>query len=965
MDANGVATLSETSSRPISHELLLKEYVSKVREMPRPWLSQPSALLFAMVCAVSRAHGADPNVVYPTDSLFTPEGKSILLSSLDCPMLFQGALGETEQLGEVEQAEPTFPQLIDADADFNKNLIDNSPYMMRNSLIERDLKQFEAQAVARRVMVRLLACAFPLRPALSAVERGMKESELLTFSPFPLEEIYRGRQLQVFTEMVAAQTQPLSNFTGSALPAEEGEQPVEAITERRFYRRVSALTLGRLLSSEDGVRTSRYFDLTDQLLLALLWPPPARRHVRDVWSHPGIRLETTLITPAGRGLVHLYRLNSSDQVWLTGELEKSLYGLRFLQSRSNDLSCLFFFLSEEGWRYSFYPGPMHEQSRKPDKQGTVCLHVSSSLPAGSPAIVFCSNGDIRIAEEIEQQQEENGDDDGYPLFAEHHRLIGPRLSVLRVFPSKAPQGTHPFSSEVLDLDGGRELIIEVDRLKAFLKRRDGASRECYELSLVRSICKSLQTPTSLRRLRLLADGQVAYSVGEVEDSSFEFLPQNILESFVDATTKAVVNRFEDGRVIISYPSPILPAAIIDASVTSSSFIASNSPAASVASSQHSFVLREIFFPDGSSISHDLANNLASLYYGDIGSKRKGADSSDKRERNRNGWPVIEVDLDVDHTSRGHASGMEVPINKGGERVRCRAALRDGSAVFIKYDTRLTAVANGSIHLVTRDRFAVVALDNGQVTFRPATAWDRTAEQVFRKDCALDGAEVSQKAPTSPLRTTKKKTNSFGDPAVSTSMTTVARADATSSALAAGIASAKSRRATKRSTSTPSPPSPPPPLTFALNDPLPAPERDAVFSAHLLSGHCSLQDAEHNYFEADLASTRRHKASLAKEDNQQSKGDKEEPFYVRVVLSGEVEGLKPPAVIRNPKSPRLFIVNRDGSALEAASQQAIALMEHRAGVVKATVPGSATRHYLVGRWDGQLSLFVLDPTMMIC
>lgn len=729
MDANGAAIFSETSSPPISHEMLFKEYISTVREIPRPWLSQPSALLFAMVRAVSRAHGADPNIVYPSDSLFTSEGKCILLSSLDCPMLFQGALGEAEQLEEeAEQAQPTLPLLIDADADFNKNLIDNCPYMMRNSLIERDLKQFEAQAVARRVMVRLLACAFPLRPALSAVERGMKESELLTFSPFSLEEIYRGRQLQVFTEMVAAQTQPLANFTGSALPAEEGEQPVEAITERRFYQRVSALTLGRLLSSEDGVRTTRYFDLTDQLLLALLWPPPARRHVRNVWSYPGIRLETTAITPAGRGLVHLHRLNSSEQVWLTAELEKSLYGLRFLQSRSDDLSCLFFFLSEEGWRYSFYPGPMPKPLYKPDKQGTVCLHVSSSLPAGSPAIVFCSNGDIRIAEDTEQEEDRKGkdDDDGYPLFAEHHRLIGSRLSVLRVFSSNA-QGTHPFSSEILNLDGDRELLIDLDRLKAFLKcsRKDSASRECYELSLVRSICKSLQTPTSLRRLRLHADGQVAYSVSEMEDSSFEFLPQNILQSFVDATTKAIINRFEDGRVIISYPPPLLPGAVVDASLTSSSFIASNSPAATFASSHDSFVLREIFFPDGSSISHDLANSLACLYYGDLGSKRKGTDKNGKRERNRNGWPVIEVDLDVDNTSRGHASGMEVPINKGGERVRCRAALRDGSAVFIKYDTRLTAVANGSIHLVTRDRFSVAAFDNGQVTFRPATVWDKT------------------------------------------------------------------------------------------------------------------------------------------------------------------------------------------------------------------------------------------------
>lgn len=40
--------------------------------------------------------------------------------------------------------------------------------------------------------------------------------------------------------------------------------------------------------------------------------------------------------------------------------------------------------------------------------------------------------------------------------------------------------------------------------------------------------------------------------------------------------------------------------------------------------------------------------------------------------------------------------------------------------------------------------------------------------------------------------------------------------------------------------------------------------------------------------------------------------------VRVELAGEVIGLKPPAVAKKPKPPRLFILNRDGEATEIVS-----------------------------------------------
>lgn len=43
-----------------------------------------------------------------------------------------------------------------------------------------------------------------------------------------------------------------------------------------------------------------------------------------------------------------------------------------------------------------------------------------------------------------------------------------------------------------------------------------------------------------------------------------------------------------------------------------------------------------------------------------------------------------------------------------------------------------------------------------------------------------------------------------------------------------------------------------------------------------------------------------------------------PLDPLVVLSGEVEGLKPPAVADKPMEPRLFVVNRAAEATELVS-----------------------------------------------
>lgn len=71
--------------------------------------------------------------------------------------------------------------------------------------------------------------------------------------------------------------------------------------------------------------------------------------------------------------------------------------------------------------------------------------------------------------------------------------------------------------------------------------------------------------------------------------------------------------------------------------------------------------------------------------------------------------------------------------------------------------------------------------------------------------------------------------------------------------------------------------------------------DASFTFDIIAFKCRILDYEFNSFEIDLAS--------------------EAALSPAVVLSGEVEGLKPPAVADKPMDPRLFVISRSAEATE--------------------------------------------------
>ena len=79
----------------------------------------------------------------------------------------------------------------------------------------QNLVKFEQQAIIRRQVMRLLEDqTMPLKPAMSQVERGIKETELLSFSDYSTTDLYRSNQLQEIEEMLQKYSKAIANFTG-------------------------------------------------------------------------------------------------------------------------------------------------------------------------------------------------------------------------------------------------------------------------------------------------------------------------------------------------------------------------------------------------------------------------------------------------------------------------------------------------------------------------------------------------------------------------------------------------------------------------------------------------------------------------------------------------------------------------------------------------------------------------------
>lgn len=330
---------------------------------------------------------------------------------------------------------------------------------------------------------------------------------------------------------------------------------------------------------------------------------------------------------------------------------------------------MFFCHTEDDIRFSACAGPAPQPVLKPDGFGTICL--IATFP-DAMSVTICSNGTTKIALPIPSTSVPIAAQlsSGALVFdsvvgAETDRFIGAGGIVMSNYSKISTTFTNSdgapaqFSKEIREADGSRLLILRTSfNAVASLAASFGAaqvtdnapmSRQQSNLTsqsqfggfkkgsmgaFYQTLCSG--APQGWTCVKLGADGSVVFHTCPPDSSLLQSatgvphpsLHQNIRTALVDAETKATVSTFQDGRVVIQY---------LDGRMESK-------------------------FGDGTVITTHAAGAMVSI--------------------SKPNLPSIEVDTEIDAVSRQHARGIEVPINKGGERVRSRIALPDGTAVLV-------------------------------------------------------------------------------------------------------------------------------------------------------------------------------------------------------------------------------------------------------------------------------------------
>ena len=148
-----------------------------------------------------------------------------------------------------------------------------------------ELSRFERQATAYSHIARFFRDgALPLHPPIDAIDRGIQESELLTFSSLSICDIHKYLQLHQLDETISKCLPVTANFTGLLRPT-DGED--SSLLKRRFFKDIPAFTFSQVVSQliirEPKIATG-YYPLSDSLLVAFMWPPPFRRMEQRFWD---------------------------------------------------------------------------------------------------------------------------------------------------------------------------------------------------------------------------------------------------------------------------------------------------------------------------------------------------------------------------------------------------------------------------------------------------------------------------------------------------------------------------------------------------------------------------------------------------------------------------------------------------------------------------------------------------------
>lgn len=606
------------------------------------------------------------------------------------------------------------------------------------------------------------------------------------------------------------------------------------------------------------------------------------------------REDTVFITPADKSVVLVKQACSVQKAWVTIYNKEVMFGLRQLDDKvkcSPDSSeGMFFLQTDDDVRTMVTVGASAEMCPgKPDRNGTICMTI---LFPDELRVSACSDGIVTISSPIVDPTLNSKSSPGKAatraLYAEKATaLMAPEVKRLACNGGciiRCLDIGGPFTRDIYFPDGTRVLVRDMNNIDVDSPDQSIPNYKYPVSGIMEAILREAPVkeggdgPLEWTYVVLDTQGRVLYSFEDYDEivSSENQMPEServmhqstaipdISQHYIDAETEALVTEYKDGRVICISTDD----------------------------------LRDVYFPEGTRVVTHQSGEVISI--------------------DRYGHPKLEIDAEIDSISRRHSRGFKVPIAKGGDKTRTKMVLPDGTAVLIKYDTKVTSTYNGSVKAIRRDKSVVYAIDGGLVSYVSADEWNNKAKEDFeeeKKDAELkprDKPLLDRRKVSCNQRSVSICTASNTSVTIGQSM----RIDGTGMSNrhfpTTGITMAESMGVTESPTTT---------KKFKRRKPKKlaqlglstspkrfqaavVEEEEAVvlepkstaakYNFDLNVSQCVIEDHENNIFDIDLM---------------------EDPTKPLVSLAGEVEGCKPAAVAATNIEPRLFVIGRSADAVE--------------------------------------------------
>lgn len=148
------------------------------------------------------------------------------------------------------------------------------------------LASFTKHARFRAHITRILGDRkFPRYAQISAVDRALQETELLSFTSLSAVDFHRSNQLREFHQLLRGCAAKLDDFTGN-LKKMAGIDEDTAL-QRKYFCRHSAIAFQQILANhllKEPDIERLYYPWTDDMLLVLHWIPPHRRMASRAWD---------------------------------------------------------------------------------------------------------------------------------------------------------------------------------------------------------------------------------------------------------------------------------------------------------------------------------------------------------------------------------------------------------------------------------------------------------------------------------------------------------------------------------------------------------------------------------------------------------------------------------------------------------------------------------------------------------